>query len=206
MRIRKHTSKWKEAQTSRLPCMRFLLILFSNYISLTSSDVFSQLPWKRWYSEQIWAQMTLLRTWFVFRTFFCSPKELYSEPQHLNWGGCPDLWSSSHSSNCTCLFLSWIFFYPQMGMALHGPNFHQTRYYRFHEFEHTLEKKKSVPFRPSAFPVIEKHQEKKTNKSKVSTDSTGCYYRPPLLQHDTDSVERVTSAFIRHQSPIHLKR
>lgn len=158
--------KMKRSPNIKTPMYAFSdNFIFKLYQSNLIRHVFSQLPWKRWYSEQIWAQMTLLRTWFVFRTFFCSPKELYSEPQHLNWGGCPDLWSSSHSSNCTCLFLSWIFFYPQMGMALHGPNFHQTRYYRFHEFEHTLEKKKISSFQAKCLPSDRKASGKE-NKQK----------------------------------------
>lgn len=139
------------------PRTRFIFCWFPNYISLTSSDVFSQLPWRKWYPDQVWAQTTLLRTWLLFQTFIYSPKEVYIEPQHINRGGCPDLRSSFHFSNFTCLLLSWMFFYPQMAMAPHGPDFYQTRYYQFHEFECTLEKKKSVLFTPSAFPVIEKH-------------------------------------------------
>lgn len=157
MRIRKCPSKWKEAQTSRFPTYAFYFLLISKlYQSNLIRHVCSQLPGRKWYPDQVWALMTLLWTWLLFQTFIYSPKELYVEPQHINWGGWPDLWSSFHFSNCTCLLLSWIFFYPRMAMAPHGPDFHQTCYYPFHEFECTLEKK-SVIFRPSAFPVIEKH-------------------------------------------------
>lgn len=157
MRSRKCPSKWKEAQTSRLPTYAFYFLLISKlYQSNLIRHVFSQLPWRKWYPDQVWAQTTLLRTWLLFQTVIYSPKEVYIEPQHINRGGCPDLRSSFHFSNFTCLLLSWMFFYPQMAMAPHGPDFHQTRYYQFHEFERTLEKK-SVLFTPSAFPVIEKH-------------------------------------------------